>query len=73
MRIFSYWLLPPPTLTDSTVGDMIELLLASDRRRDEEDSLRFLLSLSSTFRPGTLPGIFLEIEKQTNILLNLLE
>ena len=52
---------------------MIELLLASDKRRDEADSLRFLLSLSSTFRPGTLPGIFLEIEKETNILLNLLE
>ena len=62
-----------PTFTDSTVGDMIELLLASDKRREEADSLRFLLSLSSTFRPGTLPGIFLEIEKETNILLNLLE
>ena len=59
------------TFTDSTVGDMIELLLASDRRREEEDSLRFLLSLSSTFRPGTLPGIFLEIEKQTIIFLKL--
>ena len=42
----------------------MELLLASDRRRDEEDSFRFLLSRSSTFKPGTLPGIFLEIENK---------
>ena len=50
---------PGLTLAERAVGDMMELLLASDSLLDWVDSLRFLLSRNSTFSPGTLPGIFL--------------
>ena len=48
------------TLADSTVGDMMELLLASDILRTLPVDTFLWTPLSSTFRPGVFVGILLQ-------------
>ena len=48
------------TFADKTVGDMMELLLASDILRTLPVDTFLWTPLSSTFRPGVFVGIMLE-------------